>query len=135
MKWLCCPCFHFVDAGIFFGLECDIRHLNSLYLIVCFYGRNLILFVILIIGILVFLYISNISIHLHVIFSCYKNYCIQNRELTYERNREKQNPLKNAKRQNWKCCRLGLIEPIHGRYWKVQVTVHASKHSQAEFNI
>jgi hypothetical protein len=27
-------------------------------------------------------------------------------------------------RQNWKFCRLGLTEPVHGRYWKVQVNVH-----------
>jgi hypothetical protein len=24
--------------------------------------------------------------------------------------------------QSSKCCRLGLIEPVHGRYWQVQVT-------------
>jgi hypothetical protein len=28
-------------------------------------------------------------------------------------------------RQNWKCCRLGLIKPVHERYWKVQTTVYA----------
>jgi hypothetical protein len=30
-------------------------------------------------------------------------------------------PKESPTRQNWKCCRLGLIEPVHGRYWKVQV--------------
>jgi hypothetical protein len=34
-------------------------------------------------------------------------------------------PKESPTRQNSKCCRLGLIEPVHGRYWKVQVTVHA----------
>jgi hypothetical protein len=26
--------------------------------------------------------------------------------------------------QNRKCCRVGLTEPVHGRYWKMQATVH-----------
>jgi hypothetical protein len=39
---------------------------------------------------------------------------------------EKNRILKESPTQhNWKVCRLGLIEPVHGRYWKVQVTVHA----------
>jgi hypothetical protein len=37
-------------------------------------------------------------------------------------------PKESPTRQIVKCCRLGLIEPIHGRYWKVQVTVHAPLH-------
>jgi hypothetical protein len=34
-------------------------------------------------------------------------------------------PKESPKQQNWKCSRLGLIEPVHWRCWKVQVTVHA----------
>jgi hypothetical protein len=33
-------------------------------------------------------------------------------------------PKESPTQQNWKCCRLDLIELVHGRYWKVQVTVH-----------
>jgi hypothetical protein len=29
-------------------------------------------------------------------------------------------PKESPTRQNWKCCRLGLIEPVHGRHWKAQ---------------
>ena len=36
----------------------------------------------------------------------------------------KRTPKENPKQQNCKCCRLGLIEPDHGRQWKVQATVH-----------
>jgi hypothetical protein len=31
-------------------------------------------------------------------------------------------PKENPTRQHWKCWRLSLIEPVHGQYWKVQVT-------------
>jgi hypothetical protein len=34
-------------------------------------------------------------------------------------------PKESPTRQNFKCCRLGLIVPVHGQKWKVQVTVHA----------
>jgi hypothetical protein len=38
----------------------------------------------------------------------------------WEKNRiSKESPIP----QNWKCCRVGLIEPVHERYLKVQVTV------------
>jgi hypothetical protein len=36
-------------------------------------------------------------------------------------NREKQNPLRKFYTTKFKCCRLGLVESVHGRYWKVQV--------------
>jgi hypothetical protein len=45
----------------------------------------------------------------------------QKLKLTIERNRI---PKEIPKQQNCKCCRLGLIEPVHGQYWKVQATVH-----------
>jgi hypothetical protein len=37
-------------------------------------------------------------------------------------------PKESPTRQNWKCCRFGLIEPVHGRYWKVETTVNAPLH-------
>jgi hypothetical protein len=33
-------------------------------------------------------------------------------------------PKESPTRQSWKCCRLGLIEPVDGQYLKMQVTVH-----------
>jgi hypothetical protein len=32
------------------------------------------------------------------------------------------------KQQNIECCRHGLIEPVHGRQWYLQATVHALYH-------
>jgi hypothetical protein len=40
-----------------------------------------------------------------------------------------------SKRQNCKFCRLDLIEPVHARYLKVQVTVCAPVTGLAQFNI
>jgi hypothetical protein len=37
-------------------------------------------------------------------------------------------PKESPTPQKWKCCRLSLIEPVRGRYWKVQVTVHVPYH-------
>jgi hypothetical protein len=38
---------------------------------------------------------------------------------------DKKNRKKTQHANNVKCCRLGSIERVHGRYWKMQVTVHA----------
>jgi hypothetical protein len=32
-------------------------------------------------------------------------------------------PKERPKWQNYKCCRLGLIEYVHRQYWKLQATV------------
>jgi hypothetical protein len=37
-------------------------------------------------------------------------------------------PEESPTQQNWKCCRLGLIEPVHGRHRKAQATAHAPQH-------
>jgi hypothetical protein len=37
-------------------------------------------------------------------------------------------PKESQTRQIVKCCRLGLIEPVHGRYCNVQVNVHVPYH-------
>jgi hypothetical protein len=34
-------------------------------------------------------------------------------------------PTEIPTRQNWKCCRLGLIEPFYGRYYQKQTTIYA----------
>jgi hypothetical protein len=39
-------------------------------------------------------------------------------------------PKESPTRQNLKCCRLCLIEPVHGRYWKVQITVIEPVHGR-----
>jgi hypothetical protein len=41
-------------------------------------------------------------------------------------------PKESPTRQNWKCCRHSLIGPVHGRYWKMQVTVHARYHRRQQ---
>jgi hypothetical protein len=37
-------------------------------------------------------------------------------------------PKESLTLQNWKCCRFGLIEPVHERYCQVQTTVHVPYH-------
>jgi hypothetical protein len=57
--------------------------------------------------------------------NCTQQKCCINKLYKLEKNGI---PKVRPKRQNCRCYRLGVIEPVHGRYWKVQDTFHTPKH-------